>query len=111
LPDSSSEDHIVLVEFWGGLKRNRQASKRWDECRQSTYPVVGAKTLWYGRCDHHVFGTAVPAIEDVRATWFPDATALAQALSAPQRDEHLQSLRPYLAYTASSMSVFLPKSR
>jgi hypothetical protein len=109
LHETASDRHVVLVELWGGMRRNSEARRRWEEVRQSTYQAVGAKTIWYGHCDLHIIGIAAPGIENLIATWFPDTYALEQVMGDPQRDVHLQSLLPYLAYTASSMSGFLPE--
>ena len=111
LPESSNEGHIVLVELSGGTKRNPEVRKMWGEVRKSTYQVAGAKTLWHGRCDHHILGTASPGIEEVLATWFPNASALEQVMNDPKRNEHLQNKRPYSAFTANSMTGFLPELR
>ena len=47
------------------------------------------------------------------ATWFPSSNALEQALEDPQVVENLEGrnprLRPYLAYTATSLVDFLPE--
>ena len=61
------------------------------------------------RCDHHIIGTAAPGIENVLAAWLPNSGALEQVMSDLKRYEHLQSIRPYLAYTANSMAGFLPE--
>ncbi len=109
LPDFD-EEHMVLIEFSGGMKRNLETAKRWHEIRQSTYQGVGAKIIWHGRCDHHILGTAKPQIEDVLVTWFPNPRALEKVVHDSQRKEHLQSVRPYLTYTASSVDL-LPELR
>jgi hypothetical protein len=43
--EPSNESFIALVEMSGGMKRDPEARKRWDEVRKSTYQVAGAKTL------------------------------------------------------------------
>jgi hypothetical protein len=110
LSDSLS-DGLVLVEFLGGTKQGSETRKRWDENRQLAYPAVGAKMLWFGRCDHHIIGAAAPRIENVLASWFPDTSALEQVLGDLQGKEHLQCIQPYLAYTAQSMTELLPELR
>jgi len=110
LPDYH-EAHIVLVELSGGMVHNPEARKMWVEDRKSTYQVIGGKTLWHGRCDDHILGTAAPTIEDVLATWFPDSSALELAMSDSKRNEDLRSIRPYLAYTAKTMTSFMPELR
>ena len=102
---------IILVELCGGTKRNPEAVKRWHEVRHSTYQGVEAKTLWHGRCDHHILGTVTPDIDDVLVTWFPDAIALDQAMNDPKRADHLNSVQPYVAYTANTLTGFLPELR
>jgi hypothetical protein len=78
--------------------------KRWYEIQQSTYQSVGAKTIWHGRCDHHILGTAKPEIENVVVTWFPNPRALEEVVHGSQRNEHLQSIRP-LTYISSSTDL------
>jgi hypothetical protein len=64
--------------------------------------------LWYGRCNHHILGTANPTLEAVLVTWFPNPRALNQAMNDSKRNDYMQSIRPYLAYTASSLKdIFL----
>mgnify|MGYP001812996766 CR=1 FL=1 len=104
LPDPD-EEHAVMIELSGGMKQDLKTLKRWFGVRQSTYKVVGAKTLWYGYCDHHVLGTAKPEIKDVLVTWFPNPTALEKAVHGSHRKEHTQSIRPYLKYTASPIDL------
>ena len=86
LPDPD-EEHVVRIELSGGLKQSPKTVKRWFDVRQSTYKGVGAKILWHGRCDHHILGTAKPEIEDVLVTWFPNPTALEEAVHGSQRKE------------------------
>ena len=109
LPDTA-EEHVVLIELSGGLKQSPETVKRWFDVRQSTYKGVGAKTLWHGRCDHHILGTAKPEIEYVLVTWFPNPTLLEEAVHGPQRKEQKKNIRPYLTYTASSIDL-LPEFR
>lgn len=101
-----NESFIVLVEMSGGMKRDPEARRRWDEVRKSIYQLVGANTLWHGRCDHHVIGTATPGIENVLATWFPNSGALEQAMRDMKSHRHSQRIQPYLAYTANTMAGF-----
>jgi hypothetical protein len=110
IPDSS-EAPVVLVEMIGGVKRNPLAGRIWQEIRETTHTVVGTKTLWYGRCDQHVIGTAIPGIEEVLVTWFPDAKPWPQLMSDPERKDRLAKLQPYLAYTAQTMVEPLPRLR
>lgn len=104
LPDSG-EENVVLIELSGEMKQNPETVKKWHEVRHSTYQGIGAKTLWHGRCDHHILGTAKPEIEDVMVTWFPNPRALEEVVHDPQRNEHLQNIRPYLMYTALSKDL------
>jgi hypothetical protein len=104
LPDSD-EEHVVLIELSGGMKRNQETAKRWHEVRQSTFHGVGAKTLWHGRCDQHILGIAMPEIEDVLVTWFPNSRALQEAVHGSQRKDYPQSIRPYFTYTTSSIDL------
>lgn len=106
-----SEDDVVLIELSGGMQYRTEDHIRWYEFRQSAYQDVGAKTLWHGRCDHHVLGTATPKIKDALVTWFPNPNALEQALSDAQRNEQLHDIRPYLVYIASSVDDVLPELR
>lgn len=107
LPDSD-EAYVVLIELGGGMRQNPEARKRW-KVRKSTYRVAGAKTVWHGRCDQHILGTAVPGIEEVLVTWFPSTRVLEHVISDSIREESLLGFRPYLAYTADSMVGFLPE--
>jgi hypothetical protein len=104
LPDFN-EEHVVLIELSGGMKRNPETANRWHETRQSAYQDGGAKTLWHGRCNHHILGTAIPKIEDVLVTWFPNLRALGEAVHGSQRKDHLQRIFPYLTYMASSIDL------
>jgi hypothetical protein len=104
------EEHVVLIELMGGIKRNSERVKRWHEVQQSTYQSVGAKTIWHGRCDHHILGNAIPEIEDLMVTWFPNPGSLEEVMHDPQRNQHLQNIRPYLTYKASSIDL-LPELR
>lgn len=108
-PDSNLE-HVVLIELSGGMKHNPKARKQWHEVRQSVYQDVGTKTVWQGRADQHILGTATPEIEEVLVTWFPNPSALEIILRDPKRNMHLRSIRPYLSYTAHSID-FLPELR
>jgi hypothetical protein len=99
------EEHVVMLELSGGMKRNPKIANRWYEVRQSTYQHVGAKILWRGCCDHHVLGTAKPAIEDVLVTWFPNPRALGDVVYDSQRKEYLKSIRLYLTYMATTLDL------
>lgn len=109
LPDPD-EEHVVLIELTGGIKQNSETLKQWLEVQQSTYQSVGAKTIWHGRCDHHILGTAMPEIEDVMVTWFPNTGSLEKVMHDPKRNQHLQNIRPYLTYKASSIDL-MPELR
>jgi hypothetical protein len=104
IPDSD-EELVFLIELCGEMTRKPKKMNQWYEIRQSTYQDVGAKILWHGRCDHHILGTAKPEIEDVLISWFPNPRALEEAVHDSQRKDHLQRIRPYLTYTASSIDL------
>ncbi|NIR93925.1 MAG: hypothetical protein GWO08_09660 [Gammaproteobacteria bacterium] len=97
------EEHVVMIELSGEMNQNPKTVKRWFDVRQSIYKEVGAKTIWHGQCDQHILGIAKPQIEDVLVTWFPNPTALEEAVHGLQRKKHRQSIRPYLTCTASSI--------
>jgi hypothetical protein len=101
--DFESANHLVLVELWGGLKQIPELQAKWDQDRKGIYQAAGGKRIWYGQCDQHIIGQAAPEIECLDATWFPDREALEKVLVDPERAQHLPSLKPYLAYTASTM--------
>ena len=109
-PDAD-DDHVVLFELCGGYEHNKDAMKILQENRESSYGTAGGRTLWHGRCDHHIIGTLTPGIEDVLVTWFPDTSTFAQATNDPKRKELLQGCRPYIAYRTNSVLDLLPELR
>ena len=107
----ADDDHVVMVELSGGYGHTKDTRKYWQENRESFYVTAGGRTLWHGRCDHHIIGTLTPRIEDVLVTWFPDISTFEQATNDPKRKKILQGCHPYIAYRAKSLLDLLPELR